>query len=211
MTFAREILPCIGKLVREGDRVLAIGPGSSSEAARVFTSLGCYVEGFDLSGRAETVHSRHTVFDMDFMESAVWKRSDLIWASHVLEHQRDPGLFLDRCFELLNEGGWLVVTVPPRKDQIVGGHVSLWNMGLLLYHLILAGFDCSQASCLAHGYNLTVAVQHPGQSRLPGGLVMDSPDLAVLERAGLWPAGLAVGKTFDGSAIEAINWPPTAD
>ena len=69
---------------------------------------------------------------------------DLVWCSHVLEHQPNPNLFLKKCFDILNDDGWLCVTVPPRKDEIVGGHLTLWNAGLLLYNLIMAGFDCSE-------------------------------------------------------------------
>ena len=61
--------------------------------------------------------------------------------SHVLEHQFDPQRFLRKIYECLNPDGVLALTVPPRKDEIVGGHVSLWNGGLLLYHLVLAHLD----------------------------------------------------------------------
>ena len=46
---------------------------------------------------------------------------DCIWASHVLEHQRNVGLFLEKCFNDLTDGGILAITVPPAKPQIVGG------------------------------------------------------------------------------------------
>lgn len=84
---------------------------------------------------------------------------DLIWASHVLEHQTNPGLFLSKCLSDLEDDGWLAVTVPPAKDELVGGHVSIWNEGLLLYQLVLAGFDCSEAMVNRYGYNISVIVQ----------------------------------------------------
>lgn len=49
--------------------------------------------------------------------------------------------------------------MPPFKSEIVGGHVSLWNPGLLLYRLVLAGFDCSEASIYCYGYNISIIVQ----------------------------------------------------
>ena len=47
-------------------------------------------------------------------------------------------LFLKKVHSLLNEGGYLAIIVPPRKPFIVGGHVTIWNAGLVLYNLILA-------------------------------------------------------------------------
>ena len=82
-----------------------------------------------------------------------------IHCCHVLEHQRNPGLFLDKIFDRLADDGWLCITVPPAKHEIVGGHVTLWNAGILVYNLILAGFDCSQAWVRSYGYNVSVVVK----------------------------------------------------
>ena len=87
------------------------------------------------------------------------KQFDCIWCSHVLEHQLDVHSFLKKIYSDLNEGGILAITVPPLKHVIVGGHVSLWNAGLLLYRLVLAGFDCRGASVLTDKYNISVIVQ----------------------------------------------------
>ena len=74
---------------------------------------------------------------------------DCIWCCHVLEHQLDVQSFLRKVYGDLREGGLLVVTVPPLKDSIVGGHVSLWNAGLLLYRLVLERFMviCGKVGC----------------------------------------------------------------
>jgi SAM-dependent methyltransferase len=84
---------------------------------------------------------------------------DCIWASHVLEHQPNPNLFLQKCFRDLNDDGILAITVPPLKHDIVGGHVTLWNAGILLYQLILAGFNCVKASVKTYDYNISVIVR----------------------------------------------------
>lgn len=124
---------------------------------------------------------------------------DLIWASHVLEHQPNPNLFLSKCFADLNDDGWLCVTVPPMKPEIVGGHVSLWNAGLLLYHLILAGFDCREARVKKYGYNISVLVQKK-KADLPD-LSMDFGDIERLSQ--FFPFDAKNG--FNGE-IEDINW-----
>ena len=91
------------------------------------------------------------------------------------------------------------MTVPPLRHGIVGGHVTLWNAGLLLYNLVLARFDCSAAAVLAYDYNISVIARR-GEFVLPE-LHYDSGDVDVLQE---WsPAGLSEG--FDGR-IEELNW-----
>ena len=124
---------------------------------------------------------------------------DAIWCSHCLEHQLNVNSFLRKVFHDLKMGGVLAVTVPPLKHSIVGGHVTLWNAGLLLYNLILAGFDCSQASVKAYGYNLSVIVEKkpislPDLNRVFG-------DINILSR--YFP--IPVSERFDGR-IDEVNW-----
>lgn len=88
-----------------------------------------------------------------------YKPFDCIWCCHVLEHQLNVNHFLKKIRYDLTEGGVLAITVPPAKHQIVGGHVTLWNAGLLLYNLVLAGFDCSEARIKQYGYNISVIIK----------------------------------------------------
>lgn len=134
----------------------------------------------------------------DYMETEVGP-VDAIWAAHVLEHMPDVGAFLRKCHQDLRDGGLLVVTVPPLKHAIVGGHVSLWNEGLLLYRLVLAGFDCSQARVGVYGYNISVMVRKSAIT-LPA-LAMDSGDIERL--AEFFPVPVAQG--FDGR-LGSIRW-----
>ena len=53
----------------------------------------------------------------------------------------------------------LAITVPPGDSLVIGGHLTNWNAGILLYNLVLAGFDCSNASILQYGYNISVIVK----------------------------------------------------
>jgi SAM-dependent methyltransferase len=132
---------------------------------------------------------------------------DAIWASHVLEHQPNVNRFLRKCFSDLRDDGVLAVTVPPPKHEIVGGHLSLWNAGLLLYHLIVAGFDCSKARVsepYENGpgydkYNVSVIVRKVKATLPP--LVFDGGDIEAL--AEFFP--LPVTHGFDGR-LPPINW-----
>lgn len=181
-------------------RVLDIGSGAGEHAAfmrradrEVFT--------VDLQPPADLVG--------DFMD---WRAGmfgfDAVWCCHVLEHQIDVGAFLAACLRRLRPGGVMAVTVPPMKHEIVGGHVSLWNAGLLLYRLVLAGFDCREArvGTYASGpgyppYNVSVIVRKPLEPiRLPE-LRMDRGDIEAL--AHFFPVPVAQG--FDGR-LGDVRW-----
>jgi SAM-dependent methyltransferase len=179
-------------------RVLDIGSGAGDQAAILRTA-----------GREVTTVSMMPPADFvgDYIALELPGAFDAIWASHVLEHQPNPGLFLRRCFDDLRIGGVLAVTVPPPKHEIVGGHLSLWNAGLLLYHLVVAGFDCRNArvsGCYANGpayvpYNLSVIVR-----KVPAALPPLACDAGDIERlAEFFP--LPVRQGFDGR-LAPIDW-----
>ena len=126
---------------------------------------------------------------------------DAVWCSHVLEHQLNPNLFLLKLHSLLREGGVLAITVPPLKHQIVGGHVSLWNAGLLLYHLVLAGFDCREAAVLRYAYNVSIVVKKRSIKNLPE-IGFCNGDLEALQD--YLPPGAGV-QGFNGD-IAIHNW-----
>ncbi len=85
---------------------------------------------------------------------------DAIWAAHVLEHTLDCGQFLRRCHRLLSTEGWLLLSVPPFKHQVVMGHLSVgWNIGLLMHALAVTGFNVRDGHYLKHGYDLAAYVQ----------------------------------------------------
>lgn len=135
--------------------------------------------------------------DVDF-ES---KQFDCVWASHILEHQRNVGSFLDKISSVTNDNGIICITVPPRKPDIVGGHVTLWNGGLLLYNLVLAGLDCSDAKILTYGYNISIIIRKQ-TFELPDGLSHDYGDIKKLSSR--FPKKYNT-HGFNGD-IENLNW-----
>jgi len=126
---------------------------------------------------------------------------DCIWCAHTLEHQLNTHHFLSKIFHLIDTNGILAISVPPLKHNIVGGHVSLWNAGLLLYNLILAGFDCSDAAVRTYGYDVSVIVQKK-EAILPE-LNYDHGDIEKLSK--YFPKQLKATQGFHGQ-IPAINW-----
>jgi SAM-dependent methyltransferase len=127
------------------------------------------------------------------------EKYNAIWAAHILEHQLNPNIFLKKLHSLLNEGGYLSIVIPPRKPFIVGGHVSMWNGGLLLYHLILAGFDCSEAQLLQYDYNIGVVVKKKTITPSPS-INYDLGDINILKK--YFPIDVCEG--FNGD-IMSIN------
>lgn len=182
--------------------VLDIGAGAGTHA-RLFAAAGKEVVAVDHQPLdIEGVTCEQASFEDYMMESVGQCWFDAIFCAHVLEHVLDPHRFLTGCLELLEPGGKIFVTVPPMKPQVVGGHVNLFNEGLLLYRLILAGFDCRDAEVGVYGYNITVVASKPPEPiQLPDDLHMDCGDIEKL--AHLFPVPVAQG--FDGR-LGNINW-----
>jgi len=183
------------KLVKDYsfNTLLDIGSGPKSAAYSLFTDNGKTVTRQDINPDYQP--------DLlgDFNNLAIVDQYDCVWCSHVLEHQLNVNHFLTKIFYTLKEGGVLAITVPPRKDEIVGGHVTLWNAGLLLYNLILAGFDCKNAAVKSYGYNISVIVEK--KTAILPNLNYDTGDINALNE--FFPLGVFEG--FDGN-IQEINW-----
>lgn len=144
--------------------VLDIGAGKL-EATEQFIKYGKQVDICDFD---DGLYYKNTTCDKekinklylgDFMKIKFDKLYDAVWCSHVLEHQLNPNLFLKKIHSTIKENGYLCIIVPPRKPIIVGGHVSIWNAGLLLYHLVHAGFDCSNPIIYQYDYNIGIIIK----------------------------------------------------
>jgi SAM-dependent methyltransferase len=183
----------------DAERILDIGSGLGLQA-QILRSAGRHVTTLSLLPPADIIG--------DYLDFNVGKPFDAIWASHVLEHQPDVGAFLRKCFADLREDGILAVTVPPLKDDLVGGHVALFNQGTLVYNLILAGFDCADARVspvYANApdqppYNISVIVRKK-HAELPADLTYDAGDIERL--AHFFPCPVA--QNCDGTQVIA-NW-----
>lgn len=138
----------------------------------------------------------------DFNKIVFKEKYDVIWCSHILEHQVNVNSFLKKIHTLLNKDGYLVIIVPPRKPFIVGGHVTMWNAGLILYNLILAGFDCSKECYIKqYDYNIGIIIKYKPIIQLPELLTMDKGDIELLKP--YFPFN--VEHNFNGDIIEFNN------
>lgn len=196
------------------DSVVDIGAGAQLHS-KVFARHGKQVTAVDLGTsayhRQKKVEGSGSITEIlgDFNEIDFPEKYDCVWASHVLEHQLNVDSFLRKVLSILKEDGVLAITVPPLKHEIVGGHVSLWNAGLLLYRLVLAGVDCREASVLAYGYNISVIVRRRNIQNLNSiNLEFDCGDIRKIRQ--YLPAGLPytpndLDDPFDGNVMN-INW-----
>lgn len=165
------------ELIKEQDKrtILDIGCGKDQPHSRLFKKYKQFsVSTCDFFSDNEY---NGKLIDIDFEG----KQFDAIWCSHCLEHQEDVGSFLKATQKILKEDGLLCITVPPMKHDIVGGHLTLWNTGLLYYNLILAGFDCSDAVHKNYGYNISIILNKKTIEDMST-LFYDSGDIELLSK-----------------------------
>jgi SAM-dependent methyltransferase len=142
---------------------------------------------------------RHIVADI--METVLEPESyDVVWASHYLEHTLNPHDFLLKLKDAVKPGGTIGICVPPLKHQIVGGHLNLFNPGLLMYRLVRAGLDCNHIKIKCQGYNIG-AILPVRKVELPR-LKNDCGDIETL--APFFPAPFR-SQGFNGQIAE-FNW-----
>jgi SAM-dependent methyltransferase len=108
----------IVRLIGEGKRVLELGP-TTGHISRILRDHGCVVTGIALdSGMAETARKhldRLIVGDVERLDLAselTGGRFGVILAADVLEHLKDPLRVLRELRPFLDDGGYLVASVP---------------------------------------------------------------------------------------------------
>jgi SAM-dependent methyltransferase len=157
------------KVIKEGRlrRVMDVGAGDGVEI-EIFKFLGADV----FSVNADTAPAFKATFVGDYIDCHHERSFDIIWCSHVLEHIRNPGLFLDKIFDELEIGGFLAISVPysefnSGQDSFTFGHHNRYNVLLLMYALICAGFDCREASVRVYNGQISAVVKKIGNSITP--------------------------------------------
>ena len=129
---------------RKEFKVLDIG-GALGKHCQIMRTFGLSVDIIDkYEKEAELVG--------DFNKYNFKNKYDMIYCSHVIEHQRNQGLFLDKIFDLLNDEGDLVISGPKHPaERFVEGHISTTILPVFLQLLIYAGFDCKEGKMMSLG------------------------------------------------------------
>jgi SAM-dependent methyltransferase len=137
---------------------------------------------------------------------------DCIVMSHILEHCLNIGLVFDELKRILKSNGWLFIFLPPSENRVCAGHVATgWNIGQLMYVLLLNGFDVKQGKFIKYGYNICGFVQ---KNKKPLPLLRgDKGDINILQTNGFWPSAVMTKDRSNDSffaEIKAINWETTS-
>lgn len=126
---------------------------------------------------------------------------DYVWASHIIEHEINPGLAFQEIRRVLKDNWKLIICLPPYKTQIVWWHVNTWyTIWQLMYQLILNKFNIKNGSFIEYWYNICWIVSKDNSIILPK-LRYDSWDIENLSH--LFP--MNVKQWFEWN-ISKVNW-----
>jgi 2-polyprenyl-3-methyl-5-hydroxy-6-metoxy-1,4-benzoquinol methylase len=211
-------LPLVGLLNHtEFNTALDIG-GGEGLVSKIFKFLGktvTTIEPGESIPRLPEFDSIEVDHKEDYLKINFDKKFDVIWSSHVLEHIRNPGIFLDKVFNDLNEGGTLALAVPYFEEndpeRIVDSHINKFSIGTMIYHLIGAGFNCKNISITVNDSELCVLLK-----KVSNGLHQVNTSYSLIDITKFLPeTNIQYAFRSDGSRLSfkfeehSINWPVT--
>jgi SAM-dependent methyltransferase len=183
-----------------GELLLDVGAGSLGHS-HYFASKGKQVTAIDF-GTSTYALNRQAIHDefgkieviqTDFNEFVSEKQWDIVWASHILEHQKNAGEFLANCLQHTKESGLLVLVLPFPHEEIWGGHLSYWTPGLLAYNLVMAGTSMADSSAFESHGEFVLVVKKKSIDLKGLGLSFDSGDVQKL--SDYLPSSIQEGST----------------
>ncbi len=173
--------------------VADIGSGGG-EHANSFKKAGlnvtCVDYGTSVYAEKAKLENGIDIVYTDFLNWKTNEKYDLVWASHILEHQRNVGIFIEKLIEICNPSGYICITVPFPHRNIWGGHLTQWQPGLLAYNIVMCGIDLSNAKML-YGYREMSIIFQPIKVKLPE-ITFDNGDVKKLQY--LFPMGFTEDK-----------------
>jgi len=187
----------------EFNHVLDIGSRNGT-SARLFSFLGKNVTTIEMSEDFEADYVG------DYLEVSFPQQFDAIWCSHVLEHQRNIGTFLDKIYQDLKEGGILAITVPSSLCPLMIGHPNIFTPLHLVYHLVLAGFDCQNVRIKYYDWQFTILLEKKSNNiksiSLASTHYLDSTLIALVENLlNYFPLDIPENGHIWGE-VESLNW-----
>jgi SAM-dependent methyltransferase len=207
-----ELLECAS--IDHATTVLDVGMGRGqlskwfSEKGKKVTGTGINIDSYDMDYK--TLRDKYHIEivdcfadDMPFEDNSF----NIILMSHILEHVSNVGNTLKEVRRVLDENGTLLLFVPPHTDYVCAGHISMgWNIGQLMYVLLINGFDVKNGSFAEHKGSVCAFVK---KSRLELPLLRgDRGDIHILNLNGFWPLDVRSSDLNDGfiGKIKAVNW-----
>lgn len=219
-TRMREIFTLLKYIPARSGKVLDVGVGKGQiselflkmkdieSVEGIGLALDSYgLEKNGLNGRIKLTEC--SVEDMPFEDGTF----DIVVASHILEHVPNMGLALSEIRRVVKMGGWIYIFLPKYTDIVCAGHINIgWNLGQLMYVLLLNGFDVKHGKFIEYGYSLCAYVRK-ADMKLPA-LRGDKGDISILNREGLFPLPIRKHNGWsDGfyGDIQSINWDHAED
>jgi len=129
--------------IKRSDTVLDIGCGSGMVTRKIAEKVGCRVIGVDRSedciqhANKRSKNKKNIKFVVGSMENLPFmdNKFDVIIASHIIEHLKDPENALCEVRKKLKKSGRLIITTPNYK--------SLWPIAEFIFDRTLAESDYS--------------------------------------------------------------------
>ena len=91
-------------------------------------------------------------YQVDFLEYIFDQKFDVVFCSHVIEHQRNVGNFLDKIYDILSDEGVLILSAPKHDaDTMIEGHLNCFKTPYFIQHLLHAGFNLKDGKYLSCG------------------------------------------------------------
>lgn len=134
---------------------IAVGPGKHAQS---FIANGAKVTGMDVIP-PKIEHENYTHIQSPYEIAELNEKFDVVFSCHTLEHVPNVQHFLVHLAKWCKEDGHLCISVPPSKDRLHVGHLTLWTPAHLIYNLIRAGWDCRDALWYTEYMSIGVAVQ----------------------------------------------------
>lgn len=126
-----------------GKTFLEIG-AASNIVLDVAKENGFETTGLDINEFSGIKTDRHNFIVGNFEDIEVKNKYDVIWASHVFEHFKQPLEMIKRCKDLLNNNGFLFIAMPDPwfiNHRIIRQHPQTWAHFHLREHYILWDMD----------------------------------------------------------------------
>ena len=161
--------------------VIDVGSGGGFHA-KSFIQNGAVVDCIDFGTSIYAQDANYKNLSVrygDFNTMHIKSKYEIVWASHVLEHQRNIGIFLDKLISCCEDNGRVIITVPAPHRRLLGGHLSLWSPGLLVYNVVMAGVDLNNAIVIA-GRDEYSLIFSPKRVNLPDHITYDKGDIEKL-------------------------------
>lgn len=131
--------------------------------------------------KSDAVPENITLLKEDFLAWRERREFDAVFASHVLEHQPNPGLFLRSCLDRTKEGGVLCIVVPFPEKNLVDGHVASFTPATLAYLLALQGTSVRQSAAFETHGEFALILRKSSFDPQNLGLTFDTGDIQKLK------------------------------